>query len=185
MHRTSVFANACSALLSEDAVRMSPGPCVISPAFLASSPNTAPTHFSSQPSPSASSSQVIEHSITSSAWHSGIGVQPSTAPASAQQAEAGLAAVGGNVSCDVSPALREEGEGRGPRKEFFAAVGADIISAGCSHDSLVGLYWHVAIHVQASMSVVHACIIVHLGSHVCDCLSDTRMWSQAPWGVLT
>ena len=87
-----------------------------------------------QHSVSAGPSQVIRHSTASTAWYSGKDEQSSTALETAQRGEVDTVS-GSGRAYGVSPALQEEGEGHGPRKEFFAAVGADITSAGCSPDS--------------------------------------------------
>ena len=154
VHRSSVFADAYAALLPEAASHMPSGPCVISPAFLAASFDTAPCQVGSsqssmQPSVSAGRTQIIGHSTTSTACYSGKDEQLSTAPETAQRGEADHRIVSGNArEYGVSPALQEEGEGRGPRKEFFAAVGADITGAGCSPDSCLcghmGVYQKLA-----------------------------------------
>ena len=160
VHRNTVFADACAALLPEAASHMSSGPCIISPAFLAAFPDTAPCQLGSsqgsmQRSVSAGRSQVTGHSNTSTACSSGMDEQSSTAPGSAQRVDqADHPPVVGNISeRGVSPTLQEEGEGRGPRKEFFAAIGADITSAGCSPDSSLDLYGHVG-------GLSEACILV-------------------------
>lgn len=139
VHRTSVFADACAALLPEVASHLPSGPCVISPAFLAASPGAFATEVSSSPTskqmPSAGS-QIIGHSIPGTAFSSSMDMQCCTGSAFAQHDEADSAVVSGNIiEHDTIPALQEEGEGRGPRKEFFASIGADITSAGCSCDS--------------------------------------------------
>ena len=146
VHRNTVFADACTALLPETPPKMSSGPCVISPTFFAASPDTTPCQLGSSPgsmqrSGSTERSQVIGHST---ARYSGTNEPPSTAPEVAQHDEADHPAVLGNVS-GVSAALQEEGEGRGPQKEFFAAVAADITSAGCSSGSSLNFHVHVGV----------------------------------------
>lgn len=175
VHRNSVFADACAALLPGAASHLPSGPCVISPSFLAASPGVSPTELSSsrtsmQQMPSAASSQVISHSIPGTALSSSMGVQSSTDSGFSPCEAADHATVTGKaIEHDVSPALQEEGEGRGPRKEFFASIGADITSAGCSCDSCWTCSWSCSLsHVHAkSLQLYYAsCNSVHVLS--CD-----------------
>ena len=151
VHRNSVFADACAALLPEATSHMSSGPSLISPAFLAAPPDTAPSQLGSsqgslQQSSSAGSIHVTGHSITSTALYSSMDEHSSTAPEVVQCGEADRPTVTGNANeRGVSPALQEEGEGHGPRKEFFAAIGVDITSAGCSPDSSLDLHGQVRV----------------------------------------
>ena len=164
VHRNSVFADACAAVLPEAAFHMSSGPCVMSPAFLAAPPYTLSSQVSSsqgslQQLSNTGHSQVIGHSITSTALHTGIDEQSSTASGFVQRGEADQPTVTGNANeRGVSPALQEEGEGRGPRKEFFAAIGADITSAGRSPGSGLDLHGQVGVCKKLALCrFVHFC----------------------------
>lgn len=85
-----------------------------------------------QPASHAHSIQAISHASTSNAWQSDVNRQSSSGCGCVAEEEAHAAAVGSDADVsDGSPVLREEGEGRGPRKEFFAAVGAGISAGVC------------------------------------------------------
>ncbi|KAL3154788.1 hypothetical protein ABBQ38_011331 [Trebouxia sp. C0009 RCD-2024] len=152
VHRTLVFADACATLLLKEPSQLSAGPCVIGPVFLPSSPDNTSSQSSSshsmQPASHAHSIQAISHASTSNAWQSDVNRQSSSGCGCVAEEEAHAAAVGSDADVsDGSPVLREEGEGRGPRKEFFAAVGAGI-SAGNSTEALfvynhsAACYWY-------------------------------------------
>lgn len=183
VRRTSVFADACATLRPADPSQLFAGPCVIAPIFLASSPDNHPSQSSSHRSMHlafpAHRSQAISHSTTSTACHSGIDVQSSSACGSAAQAEARPAAVGSDADVsDGSSVLREEGEGRGPRKEFFAAVGADISAGVCSYTLMIqrGLLcqYHERI-LKLPVLRAHLCIVL-----TSDLVHRQLCWFAAP-----
>ena len=161
VHRSSVFADACAALLLEVASHLPSGPCVISPAFLAASPSATELSSSQkrmQQSPSGDGNQVVSHSIPGTVLSSSMDMQCSTGPA--QRDEADSADDSGDViEHDTIPALQEEGEGRGPRKEFFASVGADITSAGCSYDPCWTCSWSRNFLTCACQTLLSACAL--------------------------
>lgn len=130
VHRSSVFADICSGLLWEGVLKLPSGPCIVSPTFLGSLPEDSHSQSSSGQSSvqpcSANSSTHKVRPILQTSEH---------ADEDALDDEAGITVsssveVSDNKSGDVSQGLVEEGEGRGPRKEFFALIGAGVTSSG-------------------------------------------------------
>lgn len=139
VRRLSAFADTCTSL-SAAAVSVLPvGPCVISPSFVTPNPgqtsmyspvsvqHCTQQHHIDTPSPRTGSSlngvqQSLDGAVNS------LSAEPtpsSTEPLDSSITESTSASGGDSLGSEGS---REGGEGRGPRKEFFALVGAAMTS---------------------------------------------------------
>ena len=126
VHRSSVFADACSSLLHEGTLKLPCGPRIVSPTFLSSLPESSHSH-------SRSSQSSVQPILSAGDGHEvGQILQTSEhADESAPDAGPGNAAIRSvQLGGDAAQGLVEEGEGHGPRKEFFALIGAEVSSTG-------------------------------------------------------
>ena len=168
VRRSSAFADTCTSLSAAAVSALPVGPCVISPAFITPNPGQSSMrspvsiqHHTDAPSPHAGSSlngvqQSLDGAVNS------LSAEPtpsSTEPLDSSITESTSASGGDGLGSEGS---REGGEGRGPRKEFFALVGASMtsISSGGVLCDQKQSAWLLSAAVCVSRSV--CCIMMQL-----------------------
>ncbi|DBB05828.1 TPA: hypothetical protein ACH3X3_009841 [Trebouxia sp. C0006] len=156
--RASAFADACAHLPTPAASALPIGPCIIAPSFITLPAAQPFAHQSSCSQHSMQQQRTDTQSAQASSSHSSM-QQPEgdVSPQASGTRSSSADLVSSSVVERDSPTdrgahlrggSREEGEGQGPRKEFFALVGAAMTTPGQQGEALfiynesAACYWY-------------------------------------------